>query len=668
MNKTNVSLFIPKAELDAQENLSRFIIHCRKIFCVSHENLNWNDWHWKEVVNFTKLGVTSKGVNPEHDLLDSSFIEFAKAYFVYMQMLSPTRAKNEMRALRCIERAFIEAGMKPDISYLEWNTLDLAVVIARKGYALSVAYHAGRELERLARFVSDQNFIPLDLASWKNPIKRSMDRVQTGAKAKAEREKKLPLPEVLEAMAEIFVLNPVSDRDIFTTCVFAMLMCAPSRIEEVLSLPFDCEVEEMDSKGDLQYGWRFFAGKNYGPTIKWIPSVMVPIAKEAISRIKKITTSARGLASYIESNNATFFRHEGCPDIADDVRLTKKQVCLAMGWNGHEKSINHHFSSKNLKYDDYRYDLNMLWKNIVCKNQPANFPYLCKKRNLKYSDALFCMHLNQLTESRFRSPVFVWAPTKNLFNNDLSLRKSLKSKNHQNIFDRYNYLDSNKQRLKATSHQVRHLLSTLAERGGLASDELAKWAGRADAKQNRVYNHMSEYELVVKAEQLDLTGDFYGPAGELTVCLPVTAQEYNTLEKTAIHITEFGYCVHDFIMSPCDKYRDCLNCDEQVIVKKDDERLQRILWQLEETEKLLSKANDANESGLIGADRWYDYYALSKVRLQELVGILSDSAIKEGSLIKLKNENSFSQINRVLENTAQRKSLVRPRDKALFDR
>ena len=32
--------------------------------------------------------------------------------------------------------------------------------------------------------------------------------------------------------------------------------------------------------------------------------------------------------------------------------------------------------------------------------------------------------------------------------------------------------------------------------------------------------------------------------------IPITIQEFNLMEKGAVHITEFGICVHDFTMTP----------------------------------------------------------------------------------------------------------------------
>jgi hypothetical protein len=246
------------------------------------------------------------------------------------------------------------------------------------------------------------------------------------------------------------------------------------------------------------------------------------------------------------------------------------------------------------------------------------------------------------------SPVILWAPTVNIFNADLSPRESLGSLYHKSIFDRYGYKDANDSRLKATSHQVRHLLSTLAERGGMAQDELAKWAGRADAKHNRVYNQMSEYEMVIRAELFDPTKTLFGPVGETRKHIPITIQEFNTLEKGSVHVTEFGFCVHDYTISPCDKYRDCLNCSEQVCIKGEAEKLQRIKSQLAEVEQQFIAAEKAMKEGFSGADRWYEYHQHTLVHLRQLVEILEDESVPAGSQIKLINDKSFSHINRVL--------------------
>lgn len=643
--------FTPKKELDAAQNLKEFISLCRHQLTVFGADLNWDDWKWPKAANFTKVGIKSRGVNPDSDLLAPEFMDFAKAYFRYQQGHRPTVAKNEMRALRCVEQALLNNNGSADISKVSTSVLDEAAVVARHFYEKAAAYHAGREIERLAKFVSAKNLVPEKLDLWKNPIKRANDRVNTGQKAKVDREKKLPSSDVLEAMAEIFASSPDNPRDIFTSSVFAMLLCAPSRIAEILLLPVDCEVEEKDSQGDIQYGWRFYSGKGFGGDIKWIPEVMVPVAKEAIARIKSLTAPARNLAKWVEDNPRMFYRHSACPAVDSMQKLTAIEAALALGFVARSSgSAMSSLSKMQLKSQNYSYSLDELWNNYVMPRQPEGFPWLSKEQGIKYSNALFCMTKNLLHEQRGNLPVILWAPTNNVFNNDLSPRESLDSETHQSIFDRYGYKDAQGNRLKATSHQMRHLLSTIAERGGMAQDELAKWAGRADAKQNRVYNQMSEFEMVVRAEQFDPSKSLFGPVGEAKKHIPITIQEFNTLEKGTAHVTEYGCCVHDYTISPCDKYRDCLNCAEQVCIKGEEEKLSRIKAQLVEVEAQFKASETAINEGLAGADRWYEYHLHTLTHLKQLVEILEDPTVPDGSMIKLANDKSFSQTNRVLRN------------------
>lgn len=639
--------FVPKSQLDAKANLEQFIDKCKKELTVFGKDLNWDDWLWSKAGNFTKIGVHSRSTDVV-DKLDEKFIDFAKAYFRYQQGHKPTGTKNELKALRGIEKALIQFFGSACIEDLTMAVLDEAAQMIKSHYSAGAAYHGGRELERLAAFVSNKRLISRDLSSWKSPVLRKKDEIQTGAEAKARREKKLPSDDALNALAEIFSNSPSLPRDIFTSSTFAMLMSAPSRISEVLDMPVDCEVEETDSRGKVRYGWRFYSGKGFGANIKWIPTEMVGIAKEAVRRITELTAESRKLAKWIESNETIFYRHSNCPDVADEEKLTALQVCQALGLSTKGKySAQSSLSSAKLDNKDYVYTLNSLWLHVL-SCQPKDIR-VSGGRKIKYSDSLFCMRRNQISTQHNASPVIIWMPTNNVFNSDLSPRESLKTDYHQSIFDRNNYLTVDGKRFKLTSHQARHLLNTMAQRGGLSQFAIAKWSGRADPNQNRTYNHMSEYEMVARAEKLDTTLTLFGPSGEVGLNLPVTIQEFNTLERGAVHITEFGLCVHDFTMTPCDKYRDCINCAEQVCIKGDADKLGRIKRRLEEVEKQSLASEKALSEGISGADRWYEYHKNTLKHLKQLVSILENPNVEVGAQIKLRNDKAFSPLRRAVE-------------------
>lgn len=507
--------FAPKVELAASKNLSEFVRLCREDLTVFGPELNWVDTSWPGAMTFTKLGTQSRGYQ-ESDRMNNGFIDFAKAYFRYQQGHNPTGSKNESKALRVLEAALLQVNELADVARIDAAVLDQAAVLSRGHYSRGAAYQCGREIERLARFMSEKQLIATGLSTWKNPIKRDSDiTIQTGSKAKARQDKKLPSSEAMEALAEIFASNPTNPKDIFTTSTFAMTLCAPSRISEILELPVDCEVEVTDSKGDIQYGWRFYSAKGFEGDIKWIPEVMVSIAKEAVRRVRAITDEPRRLAAWIETNRDKPYRHPDCPDVADDELLTVFQACAFLGIaRDTRRYCTTGLSGAQLATKDNVHTLSSLWLWALA-NQPQVHPWLNEKKRVRYSDALFCMTRNLIGDQRGTSPVIVWAPTNNIFNNTLSTRESLG--NHKSIFDRYGYKSKEDKRLKVTSHQARHLLSTLANRGGLSQEQLAKWAGRADQKQNRVYNHMSEWEMVSKAEALDTTLTLFGQIGRAHV-------------------------------------------------------------------------------------------------------------------------------------------------------
>lgn len=645
---TNLIHFTPQATITAAENLREFIRMCRDELTVFGEDLNWSDWKWPGVVHFTKIGVNSRGAR-DGDRLDDALIDFAKAYFRYQQGHSPTGTKNESKALRTIEVALLQTKRCADISGLDTSILDEAALLGRNYYSPMAAYQCGRELQRLAYFVAKKRLIDTDVGTWKHPIKKPIDiTIQTGPKARTIHEKMLPDQEVMSAIAEIFANDPKDPKDIFTACTFAMMMCAPSRISEVLELPVDCEVEELDSKGLLRYGWRFFSGKGYEGDIKWIPTVMIPIAKEAVRRIHSLTEKSRKLARWVEKNPSQFYRHEGCPNVADDEPLTVFQACECLGVvSKTRRNCTTALGAMKLATHDGAQTLNRLWQ-VVMTRQPKGFPWLSKEKRIKYSNALFCMNRNLLHDQRGISPVILWAPTVNVFNSDLSPRDSLKSGSHKSIFDRYGYNSREGQRLHATSHQVRHLLNTIANRGGLSQDQIAKWSGRADSKQNRVYNHMSEFEMVAAAEALDTSLSLFGPKGEISQHIPITTQEFNLLERGPVHVTEFGVCIHDYVMSPCEKFRDCINCQEHVCIKGENERLKRIKSRLEDVEKDLAESRDAMANGFMGADRWGEHHEKTVVRLRQLVEILERPEVPDKSQIKLRDGKDYSHLRRAI--------------------
>ncbi len=640
--------FLPKKELDARANIAEFIDNCREKLTVFGDDLDWDNWNWKGVVNFTKAGAPSRGVKA-NQILDQEILPFAKAYIRYQQGHNPTKSIQEIQGIRCLEPALINIKGKADITLLDVRVLDEAAIFAKKTYGRS-SYRAGAHIEKIANFLFENKFT-ITSARWKNPIPRYQDRNRIGEKAKIQREEKLPSDDQLGFMAEMFANDLQDPRDRYTTSMFGLGMCAPGRVSEFQDLSIDCLHEEKDRKGEIRFGLRFYAGKGYGVDIKWISTPFVSIAKSAISRLDELSREGRKLAKWYEDNPSKFYRHENCPNVSEDEPLTAEQICFAMGWviqpNKSAKSVAFNPSKKwilALKEEKGEITLRDL-NNYVHYQLPVEWPWKNKERGIKYSEALVCLRKDELHGNRGVSPVMLWVPNNSQFTSDLGPRKT---KNHKSIWERYGYKNLDGSEIKMTSHQLRHLLNTVAQRGDLGQLDIAMWSGRANIHQNRVYNHISEYEVLDKVKGLKGISNLMGPLEKVKSYMPVTLKDLDAIGEGIAHVTEYGFCVHDFSMIPCQKHRDCINCTEQVCIKGDDEKLSRLKMQRDATKLQLEKARQGLNEDYYGADRWYEHQSRTLNRTEELIQILESREIKDGAIVRLSNDHEHSLLKREL--------------------
>ncbi|MBB5940798.1 integrase [Xanthomonas sp. 3307] len=636
--------FSSKRQRDAAQKLASFIETCRYKLTVFGADLNWEENQWRNPgVSFGNLDQTSR-VLKAGNVLRAPFLSFAKAYFRYMQGVAERKAFTEMRALRVLERALVNQTGGASIADVDGRILDAAAVLARDVYSAGVAYQAGRELAKLATFLSDEELVPRCL-QWVNPIARPADSVRTGRQAREERERKLPEAAAIEAMAELFASHPSEPRDIFTTSLAAMLLCSPSRVAEVLALESACEVRETCEDGSTSYGWRFWPGKGAPPYVKWIPSVMVPLAEEAIGRVRHITHDARWLASWLECKPDQFPRHAQCPKVAEDDALHLDQIGAALGLQDvNPNYIRGEINRRGFSLRHGRITLRML-NEWVHSQLPTNFPWYDKDRKLRFADALFSCLSNLLDTERRVIPVVLKKPTSNIFNDDVGSRE-----NSASIFERHGALIDKKSK-KLTSHQFRHLLNTMAQRGGMSQADIAVWSGRTDIKQNRDYDHLSEFEVVemIKRHDPSLNKGAATDSGvrDLANKLPMTQEEFDLLLVPTAHVTEYGYCVHDFVMAPCQRFRDCLNCSEQICVKG-DRRVARMKERLVQVNALVERASLEIANGTAGADRWFETHQMTQHRLAQLIEVMESAQVPDGTLIRLKTDQEFSPVRRAL--------------------
>ncbi|MGZ9129871.1 MAG: integrase, partial [Candidatus Binatia bacterium] len=219
--------------------------------------------------------------------------------------------------------------------------------------------------------------------------------------------------------------------------------------------------------------------------------------------------------------------------------------------------------------------------------------------------------------------------------------------NLKTIFEKFGYEAADKRPLRLTTHQFRHYLNTLAQMGGLSQLDIAKWSGRAKVAQNAAYDHQSDRDVLAMVRAA--IGDenkMFGPLAHTPKHTLITRDQFAALKVLTAHTTDFGYCIHDFSMLPCQIHRDCLNCDEHLCVKGDEVRGRAIRLHRSETTALLASARKALGEDEFGANRWVEHQSLTLQRLDQLCAILDDPAVPDGAIIQPAGVISASRLDR----------------------
>jgi hypothetical protein len=349
---------------------------------------------------------------------------------------------------------------------------------------------------------------------------------------------------------------------------------------------------------------------------------MIPVAKKAIRRLLSLSQNARALAHWCEKHPDKFYRHELCPTVDEKTKLTVVQVCHALGYHlfDHKscvlkiKRTSLDGGKSFLNSNDYNYSLSDLWE-MISSGFSRDFPWYDKEKSIRFSNALCLLNADQFSLSRMASIFIFYKPTKSFFFSDIQSKRSFEV-GYKNIFARYGYYDVEGKPLLIRSHQQRHLLNTIDHYGEMSELDIAKWSGRINANQNRVYNHVSEEDMLDKIKAIKLIKSNYCKRESIpSIESPV---DFDNLYQGAIHLTEFGYCVHNYLVQPCNKINQFLECDNEALDMESIDRM-KLESIREKVTKLKSITQTACENGDYGADKWLQHHEKNLERINKLL-------------------------------------------------
>ncbi|EEZ4163970.1 hypothetical protein DIC84_000857, partial [Escherichia coli] len=451
-----------------ESNRDKFINEC-KIASYSLEEFSWDSNKWSSSLLFYELNLNQKK-RTNKKYLSKAFIDVAKAVIWHECLDNSAKGVNYIISLRLIESALITHNKKANVCLLTYKIIEYAQTLAFKRYTNHNASKHCNNMLKIVRLLVSKKIISPNLRFSGGYFKEYYDYVTIG-----KNEHKMPSEHALFFLCNLFSKKLTSQRDIFTTSIFALLMSAPWRISEVINLRHDCEVIQRSEDGVARYGLRYSGAKGYGEDIKWIPSVMQPIVKEALKRLRELSDNARRVASILED----IVEYRKADRSIFDNDLGDKIISL---YKMHDKI-------RLVTMNDVQ---NMAI--LLESKKPKGFPFVNGSKKFKYSDMLCLLNKDQLHAIKQTSIFEIYMPNPTFFRMDLYSNRDGEQPNRWgNIFQRHGISEQQDYHLK--THQIRHLINTLAQRGGLSDVDIAKWSGRTHVKQNRVYNHMTDDEL-----------------------------------------------------------------------------------------------------------------------------------------------------------------------------
>lgn len=585
------------------------------------------------------------------------FLSFAKAYLRYKQAMEPIKSFPPLVAsMRVLEQALIEMTQSANPVNITTDVLNRAIAIGKENFTDAVVYRQGAFLQKVAEFISEKRISEIPI-NWKNIAKRPSDTQRVGKKADDKRNEKMPSKRALEALPEIF-FKANEPKDVLITSIIAILFGSPNRIGEVLLLQEYCEVIQKSSNGKEQYGLRWYPEKGAEPMIKWIIPSMVDTVRKAINQIRELTKKAREVAKWYEKNPNDLYLPKKLEYLRAKRIINSQEASLIIFGEQVKYSMTSIYKTLGLKYEieiiknsgyksSPRKETRVSFKDLekaIIKSLPKDFPYINKEKGFKYSETLLIQRVNEYNYQKSTILPSINDFDIGFINDALGSREGIVK---SSIFDKYGYKESNGDSIKVTTHQFRHYLNTLAQKGGASQLDIAKWSGRKEVSQNRAYDHISADEMLLLVQ--DAVGNENMLLGQLSNIegikkkVVISRDEYLQLKVKTAHKTDFGVCIHDFSMMPCQLHMNCLNCTEQICMKGDKNSNDRIRQRKIEVQEALEIAKKAQEEGHVGANRWIKHQSIELEKLTQLCDIFDNENIEDGILIQISDAPSLSQ-------------------------
>lgn len=684
----NIVDFKPRSQLAVEAQLAAFIEWAKQTLPKGipnqvHASIRWEDGSWHphgiRACSFTALGSTISAPKA----MQAPYTEFAKAILVYRWVYLQKKAADDwLKALRSLEVALFELTGTRDVTRVSAAVCNKACEhMSRHWTKSNTAYCSSKSLEAIITLMRAKKLLKSDFR-WTSPLTQ-MPR-GTLKQQKADREQKLPNPDAIRALGQVFTNELTRPLDIVVTSACALLLSAPSRVGELADVELDCLIFKEDTKGNRRMFLRWYAEKMNQVMLKpVVKPEMEPVVERVITLLKPITDEARDYAAWLEDHPDEFPPHEGLPPKGPDEPLTYTEACAALKLTVHEKVTPRHIFNaaflislekqkalspaarellaeirkgwdtstgkkivvkgkpgiQGIEFDDQCVitlrKLNVLLREkYLPKDFPYTTPYTEGKARVKYRDALFTVRTGALAEdsggiATHGFGVEIAANTGRM-NVQLGGTNNLKRKS---LFERYGYPG-----VKVNTHAFRHELNTRMHQAGLSQLLIDAFSGRTTM--GSVYNHETIEERtqgVAAYHPKTKQSNAAQRLGKVKTNQPLNLVEVRELREgeqdRIIHQTHLGVCVHNFASEPCPKMGACLDCGRLGCVKGDDVKLGNLMEERDDLKRRFDKALDAQSRGVFGASESAKKLGEKLFKCEALIQTLENPELENGAIV-----------------------------------
>lgn len=392
-----------------------------------------------------------------------------------------------------------------------------------------------------------------------------------------QRRTKLPTPRTLEGLADLYADRTLDAPDRLRLAATALLVVTGMRIGELLTLPLDCEIEDFQG-GRSVYGLRYHSEKTghgeYVQTVRWLSAAQAELAKVAVAEIRLLTEAPRDRARILEQTpeRVPIPHHD-----ADDW-LSVSQLATLFGFPSRSNLAGmlrglpyrtaahaHLFRVRDVETALLRWRVSPLWS---LRSGPHSIQMLSETLLLAFRNG-------------FHSAKATWTLLVEPFTGQTLSRFLGGNACTKSIFERMDIREPSGQFCRVTTHQFRHWLNDLADKGGLPVEVLTRWMGRSRAQDTLDYRHAKVDERLAWLKASIREGTVTGYMADVYRHLPAAEREvFLDGQVQAVHVTPLGFCIHDFAVEPCPYHLNCLRgCAHYLRTKgnqKEREQLIRI--------------------------------------------------------------------------------------------